>query len=267
MVSTSIAALFAVAIAYGLATYLRRTGMFFPDKYPAGNWDTSRFPIAPQDVTIASRDGTKLHGWLIRSPKAGAPLMIYFHGNAGNITDRLPVSEEFAQRGIMSVLLFDWRGYGKSEGAPSESKLHDDAIAAYDFATRINPDNVIYGESLGGPYAAFAAKHRKPRCVIIDSSFPSLLAFGNAHYFPLGYFAPFAWRTADWLNAAGAPVLVMHGKKDTVAPYKLGLQLYDSLRVPKEFLSSESAEHTEIESAEPQRYYETIARFVERAAH
>ena len=128
---------------------------------------------------------------------------------------------------------------------------------------RINPDNVIYGESLGGPYAAFAAKHRKPRCVIIDSSFPSLLAFGNAHYFPLGYFAPRAWRTADWLNAAGAPVLVMHGKRDSVAPFKLGVMLFNELRVPKQFLGCDTAEHCEIESIEPQRYYDTIAKFVE----
>ena len=70
-------------------------------------------------------------------------------------------------------------------------------------------------------------------------------------------------RTADWLNAAGAPVLVMHGKRDSVAPFKLGVMLFNELRVPKQFLSCDTAEHCEIESIEPQRYYDTIAKFVE----
>ena len=245
--------------------------MFFPEKYPEGMWDVERYPIAPQDVTFPSRDGTKLHGWLIRSsggqaPSPVPPLMVFFHGNAGNITERAPVAEELAKRGV-SVLLFDWRGYGKSEGAPSEARLYDDALAAYDFAAKIHPDIVAYGESLGAPYAAFAAKHRHVRCAIIDSSFPSLLAVGNAHYFPLGYFAPRAMRTADWLNDANVPVLVMHSKRDEVIPFALGQKLYGALRVRKEMLVCENAGHCEIEAMEPQRYYDTVLRFIHSASN
>ena len=255
--------LVAIVAAYLFATYIRRTGMFFPEKYPEGMWETGRYAIAPQDVIITSRDGTKLHGWLIRSPKPGAPLMVFFHGNAGNLTERAPVSVELAQRGV-SVLLFDWRGYGKSEGTPSESRLYDDALAAYDFAAKLNPDIVVYGESLGAPFSAWVAKHRRVRCAIVDSSFPSLMAMGNAHYFPLGYFVPRAMRTADWLNDAGVPVLVMHGKKDDVAPFQLGVKLFQALRVPKEMLVSERAGHCEIEAVEPERYYAAVTGFTVR---
>jgi len=252
-----------IVIAYGFARYVRANGMFFPEKYPEGMWDT-RFDVAPQDVTIASTDGVKLHGWLFRATKPDAPLMVFFHGNAGNITERAAAAAELAKRGV-SVLVFDWRGYGKSTGTPSEGALYDDALAAYDFGAKIHPDIVAYGESIGAPFAAYAAKHRRVRCAIIDSSFPSLMDVGNAHYFPLGYFAPRAMRTAAWLNDAGVPVLVMHGKRDDVVPFPLGVKLYQSLRVRKEMLVSEKAGHCEIEAMEPARYYDAVTRFIDSA--
>jgi uncharacterized protein len=261
LVATAVTAVFAVVLLYGFATFLRRTGLFFPERFPEGMWDAARLAIAPQDVAIITSDNTKLHGWLIRSPKPDAPLMVFFHGNAGNITERADNAVELAQRGV-SVLLFDWRGYGKSEGTPREEKLYDDALAAYDFASKLNPDVIAYGESIGAPYAAYVTKHRRVRCAIIDSAFPSLLALGNAHYFPLGYFVPRAMRTADWLNESGVPVLVMHGKRDDVAPFALGMSLFNALRGPKEMLVSERAGHCEIEALEPQRYYETVISFI-----
>jgi fermentation-respiration switch protein FrsA (DUF1100 family) len=263
-VSAALTAVICVTLAYLVATYLRRTAMFFPERYPEGMWEKDRYTITPEDVTIVSRDGTKLHGWMFRSPKPGAPLMVFFHGNAGNLTERAAVSEELAKRGV-SVLVFDWRGYGKSEGTPNEQRIYDDALAAYDFAAKINPNIVAYGESLGGPYCAWVTKHRRVRCAIIDSSFPSLLAFANVHYFPLGYFAPLSMRTADWLNDAGVPVLLLHGKRDDVSPFDLGMKLYAQLRVPKELLTCDQAAHCEMESLEPEKYYGTVIRFI--AAH
>jgi alpha-beta hydrolase superfamily lysophospholipase len=171
---------------------------------------------------------------------------------------------ELAQRGI-SVFLFDYRGYGKSEGKAAESKLFLDALAAFDFATRGGAPIILYGESVGGPYAAYVAKERKGRvrAVIIENSFSSLKDMGNALYrpLPLGWTAPFALRTTDWLNEAGVPVLVMHGTRDSVIPYRLGKQLFEELHVPKEMLTSHAG-HCEIPLFEARRYYETIVRFV-----
>jgi len=242
--------------------------MFFPSKYPVGNWNTTA-----EEVQFSTSDGVRLHGWFFQAnvepalsrlgPAESRPyIIVWYHGNAGNITDRAPMAAELARRGI-SVLLFDWRGYGKSEGTPSESALYRDAIAAYDFA-RARGDVVPYGESLGGPYAAYVAAHRKVRCVIIENSFPSMAALANALYrpIPMGIFVPFGMRTARWLNKAGVPVLVMHGKRDEVIPFALGRQLYDGLRVPKEMLVSETAGHCAMATAEPERYYETVERFV-----
>lgn len=252
----------AIAI-YFFAQSVRRSSMFVPARYPEGTWDTTSFPVKPEEQWITTPDGVRLNAWLFRARDANAPLLVYFHGNAGNIGERGPIASSLAARGI-SVLLFDWRGYGKSDGTPTENALFTDALAAYDFAHKLNPDVSLYGESLGGPYAAYVAKERSARCVVIENSFPSLAELGNTLYAPLpiGWTAPLSLTTVRWLNQAGVPVLVMHGKPDEVIPFKLGQSLYDQLKVPKEMLVSERAGHCEIANTEGERYYETVARFI-----
>jgi fermentation-respiration switch protein FrsA (DUF1100 family) len=254
-----------IAAMFLFAQFVRRTGMFFPERYPEGMWDT-HLSTPQADVTFRTDDGVRLHGWLFRAA-GSAPLMIWFHGNGGNITERAPLAAELARRGV-SVLLFDWRGYGKSEGSPSESALYHDALAAYDFAVHdLHPASIaLYGESLGGPYAAYVATKRKAACVVIENSFPSLRELGNAIYrpIPIGWFAPFAMSTARWLNEAGLPVLVMHGRRDQVIPFALGASLYDQLRGPKQFFASDVAGHCEIPILDSARYYDNVVRFVQK---
>lgn len=254
--------------------FLRRTGMFFPDRYPAGRWDRDAFMIVPSEHTFLTPDGVMLHAWRFDAKTSDAPVMIWFHGNAGNLTDRAEMAVEHAKRGI-SVFVFDYRGYGKSEGRPSESKLLIDSLAAFDYVHNKGAKTIVlYGESVGGPYAAYVAKERKAkegksiiRAVILENSFPSLKDMANALFrpLPLGWTAPFALRTTAWLNDAGVPVLVMHGTRDDVIPYALGKKLYDGLRVPKEMLTSHAG-HCEIPLFEASRYYDTITRFVMKEA-
>ncbi|HYO77308.1 MAG TPA: alpha/beta hydrolase [Thermoanaerobaculia bacterium] len=254
-----------LAIVVGFANFLRRTGMFFPDRYPAGRWNPNEFAVVPSEHTFQTPDGLKLHAWLFRAANADAPLLVWCHGNAGNLTNRAEMGSELARRGV-SVFVFDYRGFGKSEGAVSESGIYKDALAAYDYsANQLGAQRIVlYGESIGGPFAAYAAKERKPRAVVIENSFPSLMALGNSLY-RLGWAAPFAMRTTDWLNEAGVPVLVMHGTRDGVIPYALGQQLYDGLRVPKQMLTSQAG-HCEIPVVDAERYYDTVTRFVLKEA-
>lgn len=244
---------------FGFSQYLRRTSMFFPTQYPLGDWTTTA-----ADETFTTDDGVKLHGWLFRAADPHAPLLVWMHGNGGNVTDRGPMAAELAKRGV-SVFVFDWRGYGKSAGTPSEDALYHDALAAVDFAqAHLAANLALYGESLGGPYAAYAASKRHVRCVIIENSFPSLAALGNKLYAPLpiGWFAPRAMTTLRWLNAARVPVLVMHGLRDRTIPYSLGKALFDGLTVPKALLISPTADHGEIPTVEGERYYRTVVNFV-----
>jgi fermentation-respiration switch protein FrsA (DUF1100 family) len=246
-----------------LSQYLRRTGMFFPDVYPTGRWTASDFSVVPSEHYFQTGDRVKLHAWLFRAKQPDAPVMIWFHGNAGNLTDRADMCVEFARRGI-SVFVFDYRGFGRSEGRVSESGAFKDSIAAYEYVRGLGRQPIVlYGESIGGPYAAYVAKQGKVRAVVIENSFPSLREMGNAlyHPLPLGWTAPFALRTTEWLNEAGVPVLVMHGTRDAVIPYALGKKLYAELKVPKELLTSHAG-HCEIPLFEAARYYETVTRFV-----
>ncbi|MFP5246978.1 MAG: alpha/beta hydrolase [Thermoanaerobaculia bacterium] len=253
-----------LAALVAFSQYLRRAGMFFPDKHPSGRWDPQQFMVVPSEHWFAARDGVRLHAWLFRATEPNAPVMIWFHGNAGNLTDRADMAVELARRGV-SVFVFDYRGFGRSEGHPSEWKIRYDGLAAFDYVRKLGPQPIVlYGESVGGPYAAYVAKEREGvRCVILENTFPSLKDMGNALYapLPLGWTAPFALRTTDWLNEAGVPVLVMHGQRDAVIPYALGKRLYDDLRVPKELLTSHAG-HCEIPLFEAARYYDTVIRFI-----
>jgi hypothetical protein len=254
-------ALLAAAV-FGFAHYLRRNGMFFPDRYPIGRWNPHEFAIVPSEHTFTTSDGVKLHGWMFRTTDADAPVLVWFHGNAGNLTNRADMAVEFARRGL-SVFLFDYRGFGKSEGSrASESGVMKDSLAAFDYVKTLGARKVaLYGESIGGPFAAYVASQRKgASAVVIENSFPSLKALGNALY-GLGWTAPFALRTTDWLNSAGLPVLVLHGTRDAVVPYRLGKELYEGLKVRKEMLTSEAG-HCEIPLLDPRRYYDAVTRFV-----
>ncbi|HUP44423.1 MAG TPA: alpha/beta fold hydrolase [Thermoanaerobaculia bacterium] len=260
-------ALLALVGLVAFSRYARRASMFFPDRFPIGLWDIDQLPVPPEDHYFATRDGVRLHGWLFRAPQQNGPLIVWLHGNGGNITNRAPMAAEFARRGIATFVI-DYRGYGRSEGRPTESGLYRDALAAYDYALstlHARPEDVVmYGESLGGPYAAYVAKHRKVGAVVIENSFPSLADLGNALYapIPIGWTAPRAMRTTDWLNEAGVPVLVMHGRRDQIIPFSLGERLYEGLNVPKEMLVSEIASHSEIPAVETERYYAAVTRFV-----
>jgi pimeloyl-ACP methyl ester carboxylesterase len=252
-VLTFVAVLLIALIAF--AQFVRRTSMFFPDRYPAGNWQMD----GAEDQWLTTSDGVRLHGWLFRAADPNAPLLVFFHGNAGNITVRGPRASELARRGV-STFVFDWRGYGRSDGSPSESRLFKDAEAAYAFATKLVPKEriALYGESLGGPYAAWIAKTHGARCLVLDSTFPSLRELGNAIYspLPLGWSAPFALRTREWVNDSGVRTLVMHSRRDDVIPFRLGQSLYDGLRVPKKLIASEVEGHCTIEE------YDAVAAFV-----
>jgi hypothetical protein len=256
------------AALFVLAQVMKRASLFFPDRYPSGVWNTTSWPIRPDDHYFTTPDGVRLHGWSFRATgNARPPLLIWFHGNAGNLTLRAPAAIELAKCGV-DVFVFDYRGFGRSEGRASEAALRIDSEAAYDYAVSRFGDHggriALYGESIGGAYAAWVASKRNARCVILESSFPSLAAEVNAAYrpLPLGILVPGSLPVLRWLNAAGIPVLVAHGRKDVIVPFAVGMKLYEGLRVSKRLFVSEEAGHCEIPAIEGPRYAEVVAQFI-----
>jgi uncharacterized protein len=265
LILLSLAAFFLILVF--MAEVMKQQSMFFPERFPGGNYTFAGSP-PPADVFFETSDAVRLHAWFFRADAADAPLLIWFHGNGGNLTYRAPMAAELARRGI-SVFLFDWRGYGKSLGTPSERSLFRDAIAAYDHAAAAYGKDrrvVLYGESLGGPYAAHVARERTACAVVIENSFSSLAALADSLYspVPVGVLTHRSLRTADWLRASKVPTLVMHGRNDEVIPFDLGVAIYDALDQQKEMFVSERANHSAIPDVEGARYYDAVVNFVAR---
>ncbi|MGK2860276.1 MAG: alpha/beta hydrolase [Thermoanaerobaculia bacterium] len=259
-------AVVAIVALYALVNAMKRNTLFFPDRYPSGLWDVTALDPRPDDHTITTPDGVKLHAWHFEAADANAPLLIFFHGNGGNLSHRADVAEQFARRGV-SVLLFDYRGYGKSEGSPSETKLYVDGLAVYDYARQalaVPADRIaLYGESLGGPYAADVAANRPARCVVIESSFHSAASVANAVYrIPIGIFLGDSLPTARSLNRAKVPVLVIHGDADTIIPLACGRELFDAIDGPKEMWIVPGSDHNEIPIVGGDAYFGRVVAFV-----
>ncbi|MBI2215371.1 MAG: alpha/beta hydrolase [Acidobacteria bacterium] len=249
-----------------LVNAMKRSTLFFPETFPSGLWDTGLFVPQPVDHTILTPDGVELHAWLFAADDPAAPLLIQYHGNGGNLTYRADVAEELARRGV-SVLLFDYRGYGKSRGSPSEKALYIDGLAVYDYArmTLGFPAEriAVWGESLGGPYAADVASHRPVRCAVMQSTFPSAASVANAVYkFPVGFFLGDSLPTLRALERARVPVLVIHGDADTIIPFRCGKALHDGLTAPKELYVIPGADHNDLPLVGGNAYVDKVASFV-----
>ncbi len=192
-----------------------------------------------EDVTLETSDGVRVHGWFVRgaSPRA----LLYFHGNAGNISHRLHSIKEFNELGL-SVFIVDYRGYGRSTGKPTEKGLYRDAQAAWNYLSGdrgIAPDNIIlFGRSLGGSVAAWLATHEAPAALIVDSSFTSVPDIGQEAYpwLPVRLLSRFRHPTREYVERSSCAVLVVHSRDDEIIPFHHGEAIFAAANEPKSFL-------------------------------
>jgi len=193
-----------------------------------------------QDVVFKSKDGVKLNGWWI--PEEDSRFTVLFcHGNGGNIMHRLDSISILNKLGL-SCFVFDYRGYGKSEGKTSEQGTYLDAKAAYEWLRRrkkVRADKIIiFGRSLGGSVAAQLATKVKPRGLVVESSFTSYADIGSRFYpyMPVRSFAQFGYKTIDYVTDISCPVLFIHSRNDEIVSFEFGLELYEAASEPKEFV-------------------------------
>ena len=237
--------------------------VFFPEKtiefYP-GQWD-----LKFEEVMFSSKDGTALHAWFL---PGGAPnrTLIYYHGNAGNMGDRLPKLRRLHGIG-MNIFIFDYRGYGGSGGKPCLYGVVEDSLAAYRYVLSrpdVDPTHIIlYGESLGGAMAIQVAAQEKLSGLILESTFTSLLDMKKRSYpfFP-DRMVPNEYRSIDLIRQVHEPILVIHGTKDRTIPFDMGKKLFIAAPPPKRFVSFEGADHTDIVDREPEKYIQSIEEFL-----
>lgn len=193
-----------------------------------------------EEIVLTTEDGVSLSAWWVPAAPARATL-VHFHGNAGNIGDRLELLQVFHALGL-NVLLFDYRGYGKSTGSPSEDGVYRDAQAVWRHLTRergLAPGQIVlHGQSLGGAVACWLAAREHPAALILESSFTSVpdLAAELYPWLPVRLLARLRFNTRECLERVTAPVLVIHSRDDEIIPYAHGQRLFEAAREPKRML-------------------------------
>ena len=245
-----------VLLAYSLST-LERRALYFPDRRIAAT--PAAYRLSYENVFLQTNDGQKLHGWFIPQKNKGtAPTILFFHGNAGNISHRLDKALDFHNRGFQ-VLLFDYRGYGESEGKPSEKGTYLDGEAAYRFLADIQKiparKIILYGESLGSAVAVELARQHPAvpasapagtapdleeqgpgaGAIILESPFTSTVAMGKLVYpwLPVRWLVKYRYDNLSKISELRLPILILHSPDDEIVPFRMGQRLYAAAASPK----------------------------------
>jgi len=242
--------------------------VFHPEPWEDRDWArVTGLPL--EEVWFHAADGVRLFGWYVEAP-ADRPVILWCHGNAGNITHRLENLKLLYQLGL-SVFLFDYRGYGRSQGRPSEEGLYQDALGAHDYLTRtrmIRAERmVLFGRSLGGAVAGELAAQKPAAGLILESSFPSIEAVAKFHYggLPVHWLLGADFKLIDRLPHLSLPKLIIHGEKDDIIPLELGRQVFEAAKPPKSFYLIEGADHNNTYQIGGAAYFERWAGFAETA--
>jgi len=262
----------ALGIAVGLVLFivLVRTFenrlIFYPPRYPEGFAKPESFGIHPEEVWLTTSDGIKLNAYFLAAPDS-PKVLLWFHGNAENIGMGLDHLKVLSQLGV-NVMEVDYRGYGKSEGSPSEAGVYRDADAAYQYlveSRKFAPKGIyLYGHSLGGAVAVDLASRRECGGLIVESSFTSVPDMArHVYYVPVARYLPSSrFDSVVKIARVHSPVLVIHGTRDAVVPFEMGRRLYEAAREPKAFLPIEGAAHDDPYLVGGEAYFERISAHI-----
>jgi len=249
-----------VAIGLPLLAWLFQERMiFFPR--PMESRPTPRANV--EAVILAVSEGVKLRGWLVKAAGTPAPLVIYFGGNAEEISWLVEVADQFAG---WSILLINYRGYGESQGKPGEKELSEDALAVYDYAKQradVAPERIVaMGRSLGSGVAVYLAAHRPVRGVILVSPYDSLVEVARHHYpfLPVSLLLRHRFESLARVPQIEAPMLCLVATEDRVIPVARSRALFEAWRVAKSWREIPLADHDSV-AGEPE-YWRSIAAFL-----
>ena len=247
-----------------LLLVFQRFLIYFPDNTVFFN--PNHVNLNYEDVYFKTEDNVSINAWLIPADSS-KNVIIFCHGNAGNISHRLESIQIFNTLSL-DVFIFDYRGFGKSEGSISEEGTYLDASGAWDYLIsqkNYKPSQIIiFGRSLGSGIASWLAREKNPGGLILESSFTSLPDLGAKIYpfFPVRTLARYKYPTLENLKKISCPVLFIHSKNDEIIPYSLGIENYKSAKEPKEFLEIQGS-HNDGFMVSGEKYMEGIAKFVE----
>lgn len=244
--------------------FLEESMLFFPAPYPMGeSWEP--FGLKFEDAWFQSADGTRLHGWYVphENPRA---VILFCHGNAGNVTHRADTLRTLHNDVGASVLCFDYRGYGRSEGFPHEEGMYADARAARAWLARRagvpESEIVLMGRSLGGAVAVDLAARDGAKGLVLESTFSSIPDVAAAIYpwLPVRLLIRNRFDAAAKIRDYHGPLLQCHSDKDEIIRHMFGLKLFEAANGPKQFIELKDIGHNDPPTAV---YYDTLAEFLD----
>ena len=259
----------------GAALLCPRTGfaamehhfIFFPDRQLVAT--PAAAGLAYEEVWFTAADGVKLHGWHVPG-EPGRPLLLFCHGNAGNISHRIENLRHFRRLGL-AVLIFDYRGYGRSEGRSSEEGTYSDARGALGWLQQRGwqPQQLIYfGRSLGAGVAVQLALETPPGALVLETPFPSIAAMGRHHnpilYLLLGWLLDASYDSFNKIGRIHAPLLLFQGDRDSIVPEKMARRLFERANEPKTYYRIEGADHNDTFDVGGERYWQQWRQFLDQ---
>ena len=242
--------------------------IFFPD--PKVDVTPRDVGLPFDDVFFTTGDGVRLNGWFVPYPGSKITLL-WFHGNAGNISHRVENIKLLHQKVNINVFIFDYRGYGRSEGRVSEQGTYKDATAALEYLRSrgdVEPGGIIFfGRSLGAAVAADLAAREDCLALILESPFVSIREMAGAAFpfLPIGPLLRTRYDVVEKIAKVRAPLLVLHGDQDEVVPYEQGKKVFAAAPGPKEFYTIRGARHNDTYIAGGAAYFKAWKNFIDRA--
>ena len=245
---------------------LEQMFLYFPARELVTTPATMRLEY--EDVFFSAADGTQLHGWYLPGDP-GKPLVVFCHGNAGNISHRVANLRLLRQLGL-AVFIISYRGYGRSEGTPSEEGTYSDMRGALSWLKDRGwtVERMIYfGRSVGAGVALQLALEQPPGALVLESPFTSIPAMGRQHYSLLwtlgGWAVDARYDNLEKIGRLKSPLLVFHGDRDGIVPHRMGKELFDRAPQPKSFYSIAGAGHNDTYSVGGPAYWQRWRELVE----
>ncbi len=246
--------------------YLLQGRMLYLPNMPGRALDITPIDVGMdyQNVSIETTDGVTLHGWFIEGQSS--QVLLFFHGNAGNISHRLESIRQFRDLGL-SVLIIDYRGYGQSGGKTTEDGIYRDADAAWRYLTEdrgIAPSDIlIFGRSLGASVASWLASQQQPLALIVESSFTSVPDVAQELYpwLPARWLSRFSHATRDYIREVRCPLLVIHSRDDEIIPFHHGEAIFAAANEPRTFLKLRGT-HNDAFLYDESTYMEGVGAFL-----
>lgn len=220
-----------------------------------------------EDAILDTEDGVRLHGWFIPHQNASRTVL-FFHGNAGNISHRRESVEIFHRLGL-NVLIFDYRGYGNSEGKPSEHGLYVDAMTAWQYLVQeknISAQKIIiFGRSLGGVVGCNLATQVQPGALILESTFSSAKDMANTIFPVISRIMPmrFEFNTEDYIKRVTSPLLIVHSTEDDIIPFWQGEKVFQAASQPKSFVKIQGDHNSGFFTSQP-AYEQALGEFLSK---